>query len=1267
MTDVAAAPPKTSTPPEAAASALDLLDKALDFVPVPNARPGFARADEATGLTALELALRLEHITRVTEHLHLIDSGHVHRSVSVDLDLRALTTRQREALAVRLRREPDSASPCEDHATSATAATLPKDGATDPTGMIWVPIARQSRHHLAPVTVVDHAGNIAPRLTTEATAEAVIAGMARLLRIQVAARIAAMPGDHTSKLISVQARWLIEHAMAHLIRHGHGEPPARDPQPTTSLNRDDQPTAAVLRDLEVVRQDAHSYLAELPAEYKDDFGWLLNAAITEQLLIVMVPANSTHEHLKYEAPLIPADPSVGGVGRRIKNLLPINRDFTVSYRTQIPRTVRSYHVTVDAPEEISVRRFVLVTDADASPVERLAEDFDRLARHAGSFTEDGGAVYQAELQDALARTAALIRLRHSNLTGYRSYLGRVLRQFGASLPTVEDHTYTAGEVIDDLAGPGEGTFALMRSLAFHQEQGRLLRLAGLPPARLTAVLSTLARYLRSAELASDISVDNDPRENGSHAYWANAKFPFGPKSLEPVNATLYLALADEPPALIESVFHMLASLITVVALLGYLLQHNGGKGDQQADAIVAVLLLVPGILLSRLDIPSTHTVLGVLRIFPRRVAYTSVVVTTALAVAVAAQAPQINRYDHWAVGLLGFLTASCALEHVARSLRRHSLAPKSPIVPLWLIEAMGVPTTIRRRPTDVHFDAIDLPRPIRRTRFGRGRLSRTTQALLSRLESAASALRPPQSTTTTKPHRERLESEPVSRPAEVVSAAARATAERTTGTAFRVVHQRGVDSTFSPGGGHSNTDECRSAIGSLGFTAYGATYEVTTRLVDDPKALESPSFVVSLDRRAEQSFSVASGVVVTTSRNPGALRNVNEILLQLGDRPDASYRQAWMTTHILGRLTDLLVECQAVPVWVHAPAAPPPVMSRITEHARLSVAPCIRLALANSPEHAAGRIRFEVAACRLAREFGLGVYLAEGRNGFGTSYWRPVVDYTASTYRTKRRAMTEGLPGVAPEEQVMLTLIGPSSRQTTENLRELAKLVRDLDLGLLAASAWQIHQTSFVHLLLPRRRLPVGSGMYGGDRLDDKAMKLIAEDPVTFLKDTCRLTDVTQPAAAGLRWPPAYDVALADYVALPQRPEADGRVVPFWVAWDLPQSMTGVDTLTELLVTSFKTSLANWDQDCHEEPGAWVTFVRAKRHADERMRGYAKLSVRVPQKWINDNEVELLGALAKRAQETSLNEILGVWGGLPHSVNLHVAWGERWLGRRVTW
>jgi hypothetical protein len=72
----------------------------MDATDIPTARPNFARQDEAFGLALLSLALRLNHVTRVTESLKLINTDHLSRVVNLDIDLRNLTTQQREVLKV---------------------------------------------------------------------------------------------------------------------------------------------------------------------------------------------------------------------------------------------------------------------------------------------------------------------------------------------------------------------------------------------------------------------------------------------------------------------------------------------------------------------------------------------------------------------------------------------------------------------------------------------------------------------------------------------------------------------------------------------------------------------------------------------------------------------------------------------------------------------------------------------------------------------------------------------------------------------------------------------------------------------------------------------------------------------------------------------------------------------------------------------------------------------------------------------------------------
>lgn len=129
----------------------------------------------------------------------------------------------------------------------------------------------------------------------------------------------------------------------------------------------------------------------------------------------------------------------------------------------------------------------------------------------------------------------------------------------------------------------------------------------------------------------------------------------------------------------------------------------------RADAIVAVLLLVPGILLTRLDIPNTNTVLGQLRVFQRRLAYASLVATTGLGVVFAAAPADWN--ITWAVvtsvAVLLLLVACCICEFVMRTRRRRALVPRVSAVPVWLRQDMDPDHERRLQTPDAQFDAIE--------------------------------------------------------------------------------------------------------------------------------------------------------------------------------------------------------------------------------------------------------------------------------------------------------------------------------------------------------------------------------------------------------------------------------------------------------------------------------------------------------------------------------------------------------------------------------
>ena len=121
---------------------LDRFLAVLEQTPIPEAPPPRDRYLEALGLNLLSVALRLDHVDRMSEALSLIDATHMSRSISLDINLNALTLAERHAL----RSDPD-------HTGSPPTA-------------IWLPVARQARADLAPIVVTARRGRPEPDVRT---------------------------------------------------------------------------------------------------------------------------------------------------------------------------------------------------------------------------------------------------------------------------------------------------------------------------------------------------------------------------------------------------------------------------------------------------------------------------------------------------------------------------------------------------------------------------------------------------------------------------------------------------------------------------------------------------------------------------------------------------------------------------------------------------------------------------------------------------------------------------------------------------------------------------------------------------------------------------------------------------------------------------------------------------------------------------------------------------------------------------------------------
>ena len=681
----------------ASTSALDDLRTLIRGMPVPTAPPTFPQQEAALGLALVDLSLRLDHVPRLTEQLTLVDRGHMARSVSVDVDLETISGVQRDSLSI----------PAE----------------VGGPGAMWVPVSRYSRRDLAPVIVKESSGEVVPRFTHRDSNRVTAAAFVRLLSMLLDAHKDVTAPDtvvHRLRHTHQRSRWLIEAAIAELVTVGS---PAGERLHTPADHvrvTDRPPVAAGPRPAVDSREVRDLALAGLDALFPEEdrnglaapFAHLLQLASRQFMLIVLLSLDRPRRFLSWDAPLLPAELPRAPLQHLVRNVLPVNREFVVEYETAIPRSARAYHLTVQVNEEISVRRFLLSTDADNEFVEILSEDLETLAERGDAL---GGQrkLLELELQGIASRLAELGHRRLINLARYEAYLAdRRGAGNGGHSPGRPSRRMTSAEVIAALRS-GDCSVEVLAAFCGHYATDGLRNLAR---SELTGeALATVAAGLRDLELGLDVTTDNDPREHGAHASWRRPNVDLSPRSTEPVRAVAYLALADEAPALIESITRMVAGITFVVIGLGTLLMggphwlYSGevvtGSVPRQPDAIVAVLLLVPGLLLARLDLPSTNTVLGQLRRFPRSLAVASVAVTTGLAIAVGTVESNlgITRLFQVALAILGVILLCCVGEFVARRSRRRSPVPRSSRLPRWLRHAGGEPR--RTLQPDALFDS----------------------------------------------------------------------------------------------------------------------------------------------------------------------------------------------------------------------------------------------------------------------------------------------------------------------------------------------------------------------------------------------------------------------------------------------------------------------------------------------------------------------------------------------------------------------------------
>ncbi|HEU5472014.1 MAG TPA: hypothetical protein VFV67_15285 [Actinophytocola sp.] len=1182
---------------------------ALRQTPIPTSPPPHDAHQEALGLHLLALALRLEHIDRMSEALTLADSTHMARSVTIDIDMTVLTPDQLHAL----RSDP-------------TQESRPSS--------VWLPVARQSRTDLAPVVVRNAAGEVVPRLTQVETAHALIHGVSKAFRMFLNSDPRTeVPGEllYDIRHGLNRSRWLIEATIANLI-----DTAGRHPSPVRPRSARHRAT-----DSDSIRDKAATAVEQLfPAD--SPFLRLLDVAASEYLLVAQVRTNKTQAFLRYDAPVMPAR------SRDLRGRATIARwgagafrhEFTVQYATVIPRAVNSYHVTLEVPPEIQVRRFFLTSDVDAPALRSLVNDMHAVADGYAELNTVAPKLLELELQGIVSRLAEFGRRRYRDLEVFMSYIEDCYSTFSRRRPRFPARTDPGNPVsVEESLEPQKRVITGLGHLAHQYESDNLRKLAeGLvDPDRLRRWADALTR----SQVHTDIYVDNDPRENAGHAHWQRRPFGSDPQSVEPVSATVYMALVDDPPSLAANVSKLLLAVLLLVVGFGVLLQPQlfagvpvlgplgawlglPGSDDSvisSADAIVTMLLLVPGVMLSRLDIPSGKSVLGQLRLFPRYVAYTSVIIAGALALAVAG-----GRDDRLAgpflaaISALLLLAVLVGLDGVAKAVKRRSRVPGAQVNPNWLI------TEIRRKAR----------RPKRCT------------ANFSTVGSDGD-------TSATRAH-----------PA-LAAVAARAASSGSAAVMFNVTHYGTADRTAPPAPQIDfipPTENDRVATETLAFHPVMAGFQVHTWTPDTPhKPVEGVSINrISAgprpDERNPASHLYHGSVVI----NPNFLydpANSTEILITIGYDP---WRPEFADSLMVSRIYQGIATAAAdggVPVlFLQSPVAPfrdPPGRFREDgsgEAPRTANGMALRVLVGLDDRQPEKRLDLLRDIAGMAQDIGLGLQIADRRFGRVRGEWWSVLAPHANRYAERKADLFGWAPPGVPETVQLVTFVGPA------RVGSSAALAADLvarNIGILAMSGATLQEIAFINVMLPIA--PARSGRTpsaAGTCLPiAEGLGLVASD--------CGLT-----RRQGVRERSRIASSPAtDYQVLstgPVRPgiaDPDSGIEhPLWLSWTVPLEFDAAKRPPDVA----QLVLAQLCAASGQVTGGRVDYYRVRVLPDGRVRGRAKVSVTLAEDITRSRIPEMLSELCPWAQREVVATLIRDRVPL-RAIRLRVAWRERWLGR----
>jgi hypothetical protein len=658
-------------------SGIDALYEAIATVPIPGAPPQLSNDGAAVGLAFLDIALRQNHVRRLTERLTLVEHRTARCVTEVDISLGLLDSDQYEAglLYQRLR----SRGAIELRDPAGDNAVQPDPGKA----VIWVPVSLARRTH-APIDVTNASDAKLPRLTQFETSRLLASAMYRLFRLILQSHPDAADGHTRLGAVESQddelnaflhrdhrTRWLIQAALVTLLTERNK--PAATTKPAKDETREDRHCRDRARKIFVrYRNSLHEYIG------------LLNLVVNDYLLVVALDSAQEEHLLAFDSPLhIELKPR--------RSLLQWSRmangPYWVRYETRLPANLRAYHLVAETEQDLEIDTMCLRTDADTSVLRSLEEDLrtlaDRLRRRngrrpgrdqAGPDPCDDQKV-ELELQACLVRLSELIRRRSWDASRANLRLPRGRLASAVKL----------AQAVTD--GPVRGP---------NGEPGRLQDHPSVSPDRLTKAV----KELREERLNYDFSVENEPPSRRAHVYWRRA--PSRVDSAQYINVSASMFIRDISGYRSGSITAYVLSVVAIAYTLASLrfgtlwpfgtLLPMGWRWPLFSElpvvhptnpaAAITVTLLVPGFLYTRLNLPQRHTIAGQLRRLPRFVAHATIVVAAAVATTFAAAVDPLAIQTSLALCMVIPL-ASVVLLHLLSPRIPREMLPITADTPLW--------------------------------------------------------------------------------------------------------------------------------------------------------------------------------------------------------------------------------------------------------------------------------------------------------------------------------------------------------------------------------------------------------------------------------------------------------------------------------------------------------------------------------------------------------------------------------------------------------